>query len=483
VRLSGWALNKDQPLMDVALSGGDGHETRIRLGVLSDYDGVTWRVGATYHNAGRVLAGAGSGPELSQRITVRELDGRLLPAVAQPSRVDGVRVAYDQASGTLAVPSGLRPGLAYTVVSREPHADVNLLPVADVPSGPPVARFLALGANVPQELQRLADQLSQGAAGAFQRASAVEQFLGEHYQLVGDAPSGHAYPNLAFFLFGPRNAGGQRGTSEQFAASFAVLARIMGLPSRVVVGFHVHGNGTVRGADAYAWPEVLFTGLGWVPFDPLPQPNTTPRPVEDDFKPKPVTSVPPPSIAPTPSISVGPVTPKASHPAAPAAADGVPAGTILAGVGSGLFLAVSMFLIAVPLLRRAQRRRRLYRGDPPARIAGAWREVLDGLRLAGRPPPPHLSASEVADHAARTAAPPGHAHRRGAVQLPAPSVSDLAGLVNVVGFAPGQPADGDARHAAAQAVAFVGELRARRPWWRRLLWTADPRPLRWGRRR
>src|SRR5947207_4037389 len=291
--------------MVVALSGGDRHDTRIRLGVLSDYDGVTWRVGATYHNAGRVLTAAadgsrrdpGAGTALNQRITVRELDGRLLPAVAQPSRVDGVRVAYDQASGTLAVPSGLRPGLAYTVQSREPHTDPNLLPVADVPSGPPVARFLALGADVPPELQRLADQLSQGAAGAYQRASAVEQFLGEHYQLVTDAPSGHAYPNLTFFLLGPHNAGGQRGTSEQFAASFAVLARIMALPRRVVVGFHVRGDGTVRGADAYAWPEVLFTGLGWVPFDPLPQPNTTPRPVEDDFKPKPVTSVPPPPAA------------------------------------------------------------------------------------------------------------------------------------------------------------------------------------------
>ena len=237
---------------------------------------------------------------------------------------------------------------------------------------------------------------------------------------------------------------------------------------------------------------MLFDKVGWVAFNPLPQPNTQPRPVEDDFKPKPVTSVPPPSVAPTPSISIGPGRPRASHPAAPAAAEGPPVGTVLAGVGAGLFLAVVAFLVAVPLLRRAQRRRRLYRGDPPTRIAGAWRELLDGLRLAGRPPPPHLSASEVADHAARTVAPPPEPGRRGAplepgrrgaVQLPAPSVSDLAVLVNAAGFAPDQPADGDARHAAAQAVAFVGELRARRPWWWRLLWTADPRPLVWGRRR
>jgi hypothetical protein len=33
-----------------------------------------------------------------------------------------------------------------------------------------------------------------------------------------------------------------------------------------------------------------------------------------------------------------------------------------------------------------------------------------------------------------------------------------------------------------QAVAYVTALKASKPWWRRLLWTLDPRPLRWSRR-
>ena len=43
---------------------------------------------------------------------------------------------------------------------------------------------------------------------AFDRATAIEEFLSEHYRRVPDAPSGHAYPNLQFFLFGPRDHGG-----------------------------------------------------------------------------------------------------------------------------------------------------------------------------------------------------------------------------------------------------------------------------------
>jgi len=55
-------------------------------------------------------------------------------------------------------------------------------------------------------------------------------------------------------------------------------------------------------------------------------------------------------------------------------------------------------------------------------------------------------------------------------------------MVNAVTFAPSEADAAQAERATAQAVAYVDELRARRPWWRRLLWAADPRPLRWARR-
>jgi hypothetical protein len=503
-RLSGWALSPDQHLFDVDLTGtkaagARAGETRVRLAVLGDYDGVTWRVGATYRSAGRVLAAASgtteaSGREVEQKITIADLDGRLLPAVPTPRRVDGVRVAYDQASGTLALPSGLTPGLGYTVVSDEARPDVNRLPGADVPSGPAVARFLGLGTgSPPAELQRLAGQLGEQQGAPYQRALAIEEFIGEHYLLVGDAPSGHAYPNLMFFLFGPRNGGGQRGTSEQFAASFAVLGRLLGLPTRVVVGFRVApGTRTVRGADALAWPEVLFTGVGWVPFDPLPQPNTQPRPVEEDFLPKPNPSTPPPSAAPTPAVSNTPPAPPRAAAPRNGGRRGVPAGTVLGAAGAVLLTVVVAYLVAVPLLRRRQRLLRLYSGEPRHRIGGAWREVLDALRLAGRPPGRHLSASEVAGFAATAMV--RHAGNRRTAR--APALDELAGLVNAAVFGPpvatvpgplgrDEPEwpvpDEQAVRAIVQALSYVEDLRTRQPWWRRLLWAVDPRPLAWAR--
>jgi hypothetical protein len=263
-----------------------------------------------------------------------------------------------------------------------------------------VARFLTVGANVPEPISRLAEQLSDGNAGAFDRAAAIEEFLAEHYRKVADSPSGHAYPNLQFFLFGPRGQGGQRGTSEQFAASFALLARLTGLPTRVVVGFDApRAGGVVTGGDAIAWPEVLFDELGWVAFDPLPKSKEPPRRVEEDFTPKPSTPPPtsePPLASQGPSASAPPVVAEA-----PVAGDGGPSTVLVATGASGSVLLVLIAAgAAVVVLRRGLRQRRLEAGAPDERITGAWLEFTDALRLAGRPVPAHLAATEAAAFAA-----------------------------------------------------------------------------------
>nr|WP_254909953.1 transglutaminase domain-containing protein [Micromonospora sp. NBS 11-29] len=529
IRISGWALHPEQRLLDVRTAAGstDGVPPRIRLAVLSDYDGVTWRVGATYRNAGRILPAADPAPgattdEVRQEITVAELTGRLLPAAPTPREVTGARVAYDPASGTLIRPEGLTPGLRYEVSSVRERPDPNQFPAANVPAGDAVARVLRVPDGAPEPLRRLAAQLAEENGAPYARADAIATFLAEHYRVTADAPSGHAYPNLTFFLFGPRNGGGQRGTSEQFAAAFAVLGRLAGLPTRVVVGFGPKADGPVRAADAYAWPEVLFDGVGWVPFDPMPRPDEAPRPVEEDFRPKP--EDPPPSEVPPPTEE-----PTATPPAAASAPDRAhrgPGTPVLAGVGVGaLVLLVGAVLATLAMLRRRLSRFRLDRGDPGRRIAGAWREVTDALRLAGHPVGPDLAAAEVAERAHRTlaearaarlpdaarpadaarlfdAARPADATRPADAARPADAVGpavvgaganpgwasgpergvdELAGLVNQAAFAPGSLDPAQADRAVAVAVGYVAALRAARSRRARLWWTVHPGPLRWHR--
>ncbi|MFI7305739.1 transglutaminaseTgpA domain-containing protein [Micromonospora aurantiaca] len=510
IRISGWALNPDQRLLDVRTTGGaagDG-SPRIRLAVLSDYDGVTWRVGATYRNAGRILPAAEPAPdaatdEVRQEITVGDLTGRLLPAVPTPREVTGARVAYDPATGTLIRPEGLAPGLRYEVSSVRERPDANLLPTANVPAGDEVARVLRVADGAPEPVRRLATQLAESNGAPYARADAIATFLAEHYRVTADAPSGHAYPNLAFFLFGPRNGGGQRGTSEQFAAAFAVLGRLAGLPTRVVVGFEPKGDGPVRAADAYAWPEVLFDGVGWVPFDPMPRPDEEPRPVEEDFRPQP--EDPPPSEVPAPTEEPS-ATPPAAAPAPGRAEGGLGTPVLVAGGVGGLALLVGAVLAALYAARRRLTRSRLDAADPGERVAGAWRELTDALRLAGHPAGPDLAAAEVAERARRTLA-EARAARSGAdaagptdrpgdgaagpTDRPGAgaaaggpdeaAVDELAALLNQAGFAPGSVTPEQAERAARLSRGFGDALRSARSRWGRLWWTVHPGPLRWRR--
>ncbi|MFI5492315.1 DUF3488 and transglutaminase-like domain-containing protein [Actinoplanes sp. NPDC051859] len=528
-RISGWALARDQKLLDVGPSAPGTQQVRLRLAVLPDYDGITWRVGATYRNAGRVLPPAALLPDVpvqrvTQEITVQQLTGRLLPVLPTPAGVAGTRIAYDATTGTVIRPEELRPGLRYTVTSDVQEPDVNLLPTADAPAGAAVARFLTVGPGVPDSIQRLAEKLADGNGGAYDRAAAIEQFLAEHYRVVADAPSGHAYPNLSFFLVGPRDRGGQRGTSEQFAASFALLARLTGLPSRVVVGFDApKAGGPVTGGDAIAWPEVLFDDLGWVAFDPMPK-SDQPRPVEADFTPKPTVAPPTSEPPPAPTPSTASIPPAVAAPP-PAARTGPSPVAVVSGTGSATLLLLVAAAATVVSMRRGLRRRRLSVGSPEARITGAWHEFTDALRLAGRPVPTHLAATEAAAFAAtaltRSAATrrrknrPVQAHSSdtdgpvdrgreepspvdssdGVGGVPAlrpaapevgaelPALGELVTAVNTAAFAPGAATGEQAQQAGSQVVAYAEALRQSRSWWRRVWWSLHPGPLRWHRSR
>jgi transglutaminase-like putative cysteine protease len=534
IRLSGWAANPDQPLFDVEViqgapkpsptpsptptptptptpsidpfgpelpppppdenDAGAAYDTRLRLAILPDWDGVTWHMDADFRNAGRVLppipappgdvkASPNQAPPLTieERITVDQLRGRLLPAVSAPSRVDGIRIAYDQTSGSLLNNTPLLPGTQYTVTSLNPSVDLNLLQAADVPDGDAVARYLAVGPKVPTDLSKLAEQIVEGESSPYLRALAIQTFLAEHYAYAVDAPSGHSYPNLNFFLFGEPRSGGQRGTSEQFATAFATLGRLLGLPTRVVVGFQTPaGGGTIHGKDGLAWPEVLFEGAGWVAFDPIPQPNSPPRALEDQFIPKPPPpSTPPPSLTPPPAATYS-----GGPPAAPPVAQGGtgPRVAVLASAtGGGLLGLFILALLVVMILRALQTRGRLRSGSPPNQVMGAWDEVLDALILAGRPAPKSLAVAEVAGHAAQVVADaPSRRHARNP-RPAAPALDELARKVNTVAFAGGTappPDDLAGMGARAQAIEYSRALYTRRSWWRRLLWRVDPRPLR-----
>lgn len=136
----------------------------------------------------------------------------------------------------------------------------------------PLWRQLPTGFN-PRTLA-FAEALRQTAAAqgdaspAALVAAVLAHFRGnEFFYTLSPPPLGR--DSVDEFLFDTR-----RGFCEHYASAFVVLLRALGVPARVVTGYHggevnaVDGVFTVRQADAHAWAEVWLAGRGWVRVDP-----------------------------------------------------------------------------------------------------------------------------------------------------------------------------------------------------------------------
>ena len=65
-----------------------------------------------------------------------------------------------------------------------------------------------------------------------------------------------------------------KGYCQYYAWTMATMARELGIPARVAVGFaggtEKDGTYTVTTHDLHAWPELYFAGIGWLRFEPTP---------------------------------------------------------------------------------------------------------------------------------------------------------------------------------------------------------------------
>jgi transglutaminase-like putative cysteine protease len=116
------------------------------------------------------------------------------------------------------------------------------------------------------ELARSMHQLA-GSDTAFIDA-VLAKFNNEEYFYTLQPPALGSNP-VDRFLFETR-----QGFCEHYASAFAVMMRSVGIPARIVLGYHggeinpMGGHLIVRQSDAHAWTEVWLEGKGWRRVDP-----------------------------------------------------------------------------------------------------------------------------------------------------------------------------------------------------------------------
>ena len=455
----------------------------LRLTVLDRFDGAAWSSDAVYTATGSRIpdadsAGGADGAKsagadkaasttptasVHEEVSVDHLSTLWLPAASRPTTISasGSRLAVDP-DGELLIPDGTHPGLRYAVTAQVPQYPADALRGATPVADPTTTE---LPGDVPPIIAQTAQTATDGAGFPYQQAERLADYLRTSAVYDPTAPAGDSYGHIAYFL-----GTSHRGGSDQFAVAFALMARSLGLPTRIAVGFAVpptavaaahdaaaagatgsvsssvsssdSGRGTVGvdviGADALVWPEIDFAGLGWVPFYPTPSGSVRSgalHPASGESAARQTidsqlaaAKLPDPKQLPVPKNGTSDAAPQSlAHDAAPMS----PWPVVGASVVAALLLYFG-YVFGIPGVRRARRRRS---PDPALSVLGAWWETVALLRTLGLGPVALRTSAQIAAFGA------GRLDADGSR-----AVAALARRADFAAFSPNAKPRGDADH-------------------------------------
>ena len=298
----------------------------VRLAVMDRFDGNVWNLSdstmasdsSNYHRVGTSITTTATGKRFTATFTVNDgLSDYWLPLAGAASSVtfakpsDADPFYYNTDTMSAIYPSRTSAGLTYTetgIIPRVP-TDKEIAKANAAQISQPKAE------DVPDSVDRLATAIAGGQSKGGEAAQAIADKLKESgwfsHGLSGDYPSnaGHGNYRINQLLAGSAMV----GDSEQYASAMALMARGLGLPSRVVLGFLLkndegdisgsrtekHGTTTTTtftGNDVTAWVEVKLDGYGWVSFYPTPKETKVPDDNQNLTPPNPQTLVRQPPV-------------------------------------------------------------------------------------------------------------------------------------------------------------------------------------------
>jgi hypothetical protein len=401
---------KDEVIFRVrGLDEGD----RVRLATMDAYDGRVWNVTGPELNAdgsgtfrlvsGEQLPTTGfltPGDPVDATITIEAYRDVWIPSVGYPTSIrftggpvpSSTAIRYNDATGIAVDLDRLGEGMTYAVDAIPQAADADISGLEDAA----VATVnLPPATNVPDFVGARATEWSADAETPYDKLTEIaanlrEGFLSHGREGEPASPAGHGADRMNRLL-DPNVA--MVGDQEQYASAFALMARFLGYPSRVVMGFTVEGS-DVTGEDVDAWAEVAFDGIGWVAFDPTPE--NTDVPTEQKPKPK---SKPQPLVRQPPRDEDG----QDDLVSAVGIDDSddenrftIPrwVWTVAAAVGIPLALYFVPLLVIRAIKQR--RRRRRYHDRPDRSAAGAWEELSDAYAELGYQAPRDATRVQLA---------------------------------------------------------------------------------------
>jgi transglutaminase-like putative cysteine protease len=394
-----------------------------RISALPRFDGNRWDVADNeVEGDGETLpARSSEAVPNEQQLVIAALDGPLVPVAPEPVSAaiiseDGGMSYVADSSALIKTENDLDEGDTFELTSAMPRFSADALR-GTTSDDPPDAIFLALPDDLPPVIAQTAQQVTSAASTTFDRMVVLQDWFRTSFTYDTDIPDGHDSSAIVNFLEN------RVGYCEQFSGTFAAMARALGVPARVAVGFtqgEIRDDGAyhVLGRNAHAWPEVWFDGYGWVPFEPTPgrgmpgaEAYTGIEPDQDDGGQAETTTTTTTTLPPTtttlagqtpppPSQTTTTLPPETTTTQPPLALDhsfsrGFPWLYVVSAV------ALLALIVALPeLVRRWRRRRHGPITDPVHALLELWDRALRALGAMGFRGDPTQTPIEVSDRAA-----------------------------------------------------------------------------------
>ncbi|HUR48172.1 MAG TPA: transglutaminaseTgpA domain-containing protein [Acidimicrobiales bacterium] len=347
-----------------------------RIGGLDEYDGTDWRLPPFAQNRVKEVPKDGVvdkelEPGVRATFTIRGLGGAVLPGLPNTVGIiaSGPSLGYDSRNGNIRLIAGtVTPGQAYTVAAAALPTinEVKESEKEPLPKG--IERFTEIGEPPPAVVDLIAQAPK---TSKFEEFDFLRTWILNEVTAVGAGTPKSVTAERVQDMIG----GSQKGSPFEMVAAQAMLARWIGIPSRIGYGFDggelIGDRLEVRPRHGATFPEVYFVGHKWLPI--IGTPKKAEPTVGSDASLQQVD----PSVLPSDDISVQVFLPVFVPP------DSVFGKQVLVAV----LIAFSVFLLGLiiyatyPGVRklriRSQRRTAAIDAGPRARLALAYAEWRD----------------------------------------------------------------------------------------------------------
>jgi transglutaminase-like putative cysteine protease len=280
-------VNEDRQVLSLKTSSNKISNLYLRIVSLDDFDGTTWKPSQRriVDVPNRFPTPAGLSPDVERsevRTRIAAADWYAQDWLPMPYPPSGVQVSgkwrYEPVGMTVVGDHGQNTrGAVYDVTSLDVEPTAQQLASAPKPPAALEREYTKVPKSLPAVVAKTAEQVTAGSTSHYEQAVKLQDYFtvsgGFEYDTkvqVGEGPDA-----IANFL---RT---KKGFCIHFSFAMAAMARTLGIPARVAVGFapgtpQSDGTVSVGLKDAHAWPELYFEGVGWTRFEPTPTRGTTP---------------------------------------------------------------------------------------------------------------------------------------------------------------------------------------------------------------